>query len=202
MIASLYGTVMALESNSLVLDVSGVGYLVQITSPTSQSVNEGKSLLLHTSLIVRDDGFTLFGFLTQEEQKAFELLRSVTGVGPKSALAVLSELSVEQIFNAVSQENDSVFKAVTGIGPKTAKLINVTLAGRLGVKSSTAHASSKDELATVVSALTGLGWSERVSIEAGNSAIKSLGAQASAGELLKYSLSTLGSSKSLGSSDE
>ncbi len=202
MIASLYGTVMALESNSLVLDVSGVGYLVQITSPTARTVSEGKSLLLHTSLIVREDGFTLFGFLTQAEQKAFELLRSVTGVGPKSALAVLSELSVEQVFDAVTQENDSVFKAVSGIGPKTAKLISVTLAGRLGVKSSATSSSSKDELATVVAALTGLGWSERVSVDAGNSAIKELGSQASAAALLKYSLSTLGASKSLGSSDE
>ena len=202
MIASLYGTVMALESNSLVLDVSGVGYLVQITTPTARTVSEGKSLLLHTSLIVREDGFTLFGFLTQAEQKAFELLRSVTGVGPKSALAVLSELSVEQVFEAVTNENDSVFKAVSGIGPKTAKLISVTLAGRLGVKSTVTTSSRKDELATVVAALTGLGWSERVSVEAGNSAIKELGSQASAPALLKYSLSTLGSSKSLGSSDE
>lgn len=202
MIASLFGTVMALESNSLVLDVSGVGYLVQITSPTSRDVSEGRSLLLHTSLVVREDGFTLFGFLTQGEQKAFELLRSVTGVGPKSALAVLSELSVEQVFDAVAQENDSVFKAVTGIGPKTAKLISVTLAGRLGVKTSVNSYTSKDELATVVAALTGLGWSERVSVDAGNSALKALGAVASPAALLKYSLSTLGSSKSLGAADE
>jgi Holliday junction DNA helicase RuvA len=193
---------MALESNSLVLDVSGVGYLVQIPAPTSRDVKEGRSLLLYTSLVVRDDGFTLFGFLTQAEQKAFELLRSVTGVGPKSALAVLSELTVEQVFDAVTEENDAVFKAVTGIGAKTAKLISVTLAGRLGVKSSINSTSRKDELSTVVSALTGLGWSERVSIEAGNSALKSLGAQAGAAALLKYSLSTLGSSKSLGAADE
>jgi Holliday junction DNA helicase RuvA len=109
---------------------------------------------------------------------------------------------VEQVFDAVTQENDSVFKAVTGIGPKTAKLISVTLAGRLGVKSSVTSASKKDELATVVAALTGLGWSERVSVDAGNSAIKALGGQTSAAALLKYALSTLGSSKSLGSSDE
>jgi Holliday junction DNA helicase RuvA len=109
---------------------------------------------------------------------------------------------VEQVFDAVTQENDSVFKAVSGIGPKTAKLISVTLAGRLGVKSSVTSSSRKDGLATVVAALTGLGWSERVSVDAGNSAIKELGSEASAAALLKYSLSTLGSSKSLGSSNE
>lgn len=202
MIASLYGTVVALDANSLVLEVSGIGYQVQITAPTASAAIQGKTMLLYTSLLIREDGLTLFGFLTSSEQKAFELLRSVTGVGPKSALAVLSALSVDQVFDAVTQENDSVFKAVSGIGPKTAKLISVTLAGRLGARSSPNSANKKDPSSNVVSALSGLGWSERVSMDALNGALKALGSDADAASLLKYSLATLGSSKSLGAGNE
>ena len=202
MIASLSGTVVALESSNAVVDVSGVGYLVQLTSTTSKSLRLEQQTLLYTTLVVREDGFTLFGFLTPEEQKVFDLLRSVTGVGPKSALAILDEMAVDQIVDAVTQENDAAFRSVTGVGPKTAKLIGVTLAGKLGQSTKNSAKANKNDLSAVISALTGLGWTERSAIEAASFASKALGVSASTNELLKSALSQLGSSKSIGGSDE
>lgn len=202
MIASLTGNVVGLESNSAIIDVSGVGYLVQITQATSLSLKLNSGVLLYTALIVRDDGFTLFGFPTLAEQKVFDLLRSVSGVGPKSALAILGELSVDQIVEAVANDNDAAFKAVTGVGPKTAKLISVTLAGKLGASPRSNLAARGTDLSVVISALTGLGWNERSAIEAANNALASVGSAASTNTLLKLALSHLGSSKSIGASDE
>lgn len=202
MIASLNGTVVALEAGSVVVDVAGVGYLVQVSPLTSRSLKNNQSVLLYTSMIVREDAFTLFGFGTVAEQKVFDLLRSVTGVGPKSALAVLGELSVDQIIDAVSGENDIVFKAVSGVGPKTAKLITLTLAGKLTAAKGSGVSAKGSDLGTVISALTGLGWNERSASEAANLASKSLGPSASTNELLKLALSQLGASKSVGASDE
>lgn len=203
MIASLNGTVIALEQSSAVIDVAGVGYLVIISPSTSAQLSLGSSSLIYTSLVVRDDGFTLFGFLSATNQKLFDLLRSVTGVGPKSALAILGELSVDQIIDAVSVENDSVFKAVSGIGPKTAKLIVLTLAGKLGSTStSSTTKASGNAVAIVVEALVGLGWNERIAIDAANQAVKELGQSAKSSELLKFALSNLGTGKSIGARDE
>ena len=202
MIASLNGRIIALESSSAVVDVSGVGYLVQITPSTSRNLQLDHSAFLFTSMIVREDGFTLFGFSTVAEQRIFDLLRSVTGVGPKSALAILGELSVDQIVDSVSQENDAAFKAVSGIGPKTAKLIIVTLAGKLGNSSTRSKAVGGADLSVVIAALTGLGWNERSAVDAASKAVDVLGSSASTNNLLKASLAQLGSSKSVGASDE
>lgn len=202
MIASLNGRVIALESSSAIVEVSGVGYLVQITNATAQNLSIDHSAFLHTTLIVREDGFTLFGFPTVSEQRVFDLLRSVSGVGPKSALAILGELSVEQIIDAVAHENDAAFKSVSGIGPKTAKLISVTLAGKLGTASTSSKTKNNTDLSLVINGLTGLGWNERSAIEAATKASEVLGAGASTNNLLKAALAQLGSSKSIGASDE
>ena len=137
MIASLRGSVRSASAGRVVLDVGGVGYLVFTTSRLSLGLSAGDALEVETSYIVREDSATLFGFATVQERELFDLLRSVTGVGPKSALAILNELDAEAVAMAVANEDDIAFKAVSGIGPKTAKLIVVTLAGKLGLKPTT-----------------------------------------------------------------
>ncbi len=159
MIASLTGTVLSSSNGQIVIDVQGVGYLVHSTAQTSASISIGDKSSFHTSLVVREDAWTLFGFETKQELEVFELLRSVNGVGPKSALSILNQLSVEQIALAVSEESDERFKAVSGIGAKTAKLITLTLAGKFVRSGSTNSSSSNSE--STVTALVGLGWSER-----------------------------------------
>jgi Holliday junction DNA helicase RuvA len=201
-IASLNGKVVALESGSAIIDVSGVGYLVSLTLPTSNSISIDSNILLYTTMIVREDGFSLFGFLNSVDQRFFDLLRSVTGVGPKSALAILSSMTVDQIISSVASEDDASFKQVSGVGPKTAKLIVLTLAGKLGTPSASAPKTNPTQLAQVVTALCGLGWNERVAQDAAQQSIRQLGSNASVNELLKDALSRLGTSKSVGTRNE
>ncbi|MEN9606952.1 MAG: hypothetical protein RL605_780 [Actinomycetota bacterium] len=169
MIAALTGTVLELTQNACVLDVSGVGYLVSITPALSISLASGQKTTLVTTLVVREDSMTLFGFASGEERNLFDLLRGVNGVGPKLALAVLAHLTPEQIADAVVSENDKVFSQVSGVGPKTAKLLVVTLGGRLktiGTGSASASKSASTDVSAVrdavVLALTGLGIQEAV----------------------------------------
>ncbi len=163
MIASLTGEVLSSSNGQVVLDVSGVGYLINSTQAVAGSLSIGQSVRFHTSLVVREDALTIFGFLDVSQLEVFELLRSVNGVGPKSALAILAELSVDQIAQAVQQEADQVFKAVSGIGAKTAKLIVLTLTGKLASGVSGQLAPSSE---AAVAGLVGLGWSERQAREA------------------------------------
>ena len=202
MIASLTGTVQSLALTHAVIDVSGVGYFVSITPATSQALRVGSAAMLHTALIVREDAFSLFGFASTDELEMFDLLRSVTGVGPKSALAILAQLSADQIRVAVQTENDSAFKAVSGIGPKTAKLISVTLAGKLkgviGTTSSVgATSTAAADLTNIITALQGLGWSERLASDAVREVANSIGASATTDVILKAALARLGNSKSV-----
>ena len=166
MIASLTGVVRGGSRDTVIVDVNGVGYAVTVSPSVASTQEIGDSIDLLTSLIVREDSMTLFGFLSQQELSIFESLITVSGVGPKSAMGVLSVLTPAEIFTAVAQEDDAAFKAVSGIGPKTAKLIVVQLGGRLSavVPSETpsttrAQASVIDQ---VISALVGLGWAEKV----------------------------------------
>ncbi len=159
MIASLTGVVQSVQNSSIVLDVGGVGYFLHVTSGFTQQVVIGESRLVHTALVVREDAMTLFGFSSVHERELFDLLRSVTGVGPKSSLAILGSLTTDQIFDSVATENDDAFRAVSGIGPKTAKLIVVSLAGKLKVGGGAVKSKSNHD--GLVEALVGLGYSER-----------------------------------------
>ncbi len=193
MIASLTGVVRAATREALVIDVNGVGYAVNVAPSVASSHDVGDSVDLLTSLIVREDSMTLYGFLSAQELQIFESLLTVSGVGPKSALGVLSVLSPAEVFAAVSSEDDSVFRSVSGIGPKTAKLIIVSLGGRLAsvvpveaAATSAVPAGTRDQ---VVAALVGLGWPEKVARDAVTASGADEGASVS--ELLKVTLASL-----------
>jgi Holliday junction DNA helicase RuvA len=167
-ISSVRGTVLSVTTSHVHVDVGGLGYSVQITPQHALTLRVGNEVRLHTALIVREDDMSLFGFATAAELETFDLLRSVSGVGPKSALGVLATLTPDQIATAVAAEDDAPFRKVSGIGPKTAKLIVVSLAGKIvapmGVTTASAPASSTAQ--NVVAALVGLGWNERVAVQA------------------------------------
>ena len=168
MISSLRGRVLHTEPDSVVIEVGGVGFQVAVTSQVVRAARVGEELRLHTSLIVREDALALFGFTEREELIVFSQLLSVTGVGPKSALGVLSTLTVPQIADAVTADDDAPFRRVSGIGPKTAKLIVVQLAGKLAPSKPVGASSGDSGLdvpAQVVEALVGLGWPERLAAE-------------------------------------
>jgi Holliday junction DNA helicase RuvA len=169
MISSLHGVVLHTTSDQVVIDVGGVGFSVAVPADVAHTATVGEKLLLHTSLIVREDALSLFGFADRGELEIFGLLISVTGVGPKSALGVLSHLTADQIAEAVTAEDDAPFRRVSGIGPKTAKLIVVQLAGKvhaLASPSKPASGGATDVVTQVAAALIGLGWSEKVATEA------------------------------------
>ncbi|MFB8190620.1 Holliday junction branch migration protein RuvA [Microbacterium sp. NPDC055988] len=169
MISSLHGVVLHATSDQVVIDVGGVGFAVAVPADVAHTATVGEKLLLHTSLIVREDSLSLFGFADRGELEIFGLLISVTGVGPKSALGVLSHLTGDQIAEAVTAEDDAPFRRVSGIGPKTAKLIVLQLAGKVqsfAAPSRPVVSGSTDVVTQVAAALVGLGWSEKVAAEA------------------------------------
>ncbi|KFF60636.1 ATP-dependent DNA helicase RuvA [Cryobacterium sp. MLB-32] len=170
MISSVRGPVLSAVGSTVVIEVGGVGLGVQVTPTTALSLRINDETRLLTLLIVREDSLTLYGFPTSEELSVFELLVGVTGVGPKSALGVLGVLTPNQIAQAVADDADAVFRKVSGIGPKTAKLIVLSLAGKLAVTTPSSASSrptgSASVAASVQAALIGLGWSERVAAEA------------------------------------
>ena len=168
MISSLRGTVLSATTDSVIVEVGGVGFSVAVPGDVAHTARVGHELRLHTSLIVREDALSLYGFADPAELDVFGHLLSVTGVGPKSALGVLSHLSVDQIATAVAADDDAPFRRVSGIGPKTAKLIVLQLTGKLQAPViAPAAASVPDEIGSqLIAALIGLGWSERVAAEA------------------------------------
>ena len=171
MISSVRGPVLSALGSTVVIEVGGVGLALQVTPSTALTARIGAETRLSTTLIVREDSLTLYGFPSAEELAVFELLVGVTGVGPKSALGVLAVLSPNQIAQAVNTEDDAVFRKVSGIGPKTAKLIVLSLVGKLAVTAAPAGpgrtaVAAATVGASVQAALIGLGWSERVAAQA------------------------------------
>lgn len=127
MIFSLKGIVQQLHPTSVVIDVQGVGYFVGISLQTSEKLTLGKETFLNIQQIIREDANLLFGFNTILEKELFNLLISVNGVGPVSALIMLSSLSLNEIATAILSNNSALLQKVKGIGVKTAERIIVDL---------------------------------------------------------------------------
>lgn len=197
MISSLQGVAAHVGDDALVVVVGGVGLSVAVTPQVARTSHVGEQVHLHTHLVVREDALSLFGFETREELTVFTQLIGVTGVGPKSAMGVLSSLTVPQIAQAVTDDDDAPFKRVSGIGPKTAKLIVVQLAGKLAVVPTEAPAAVAPHGQVplqVTQALIGLGWSERTAAEAVASVAEDAAEsdRASVQALLRLTLALLG----------
>jgi len=203
MISSVRGTVIAVAATTAVIEVGGVGLAVGVTPQQALAFRTGTEAMLHTALIVREDDLALFGFATRDELAVFDLLRGVTGVGPRSALGVLGAMSPGAIASAVATEDDGAFRKVTGIGPKTAKLIVLSLAGKMQafVTSASPHRAQATSIGdNVLVALVGLGWSERVAAQAVDEAIAdaSDSARDSVPALLRIALTRLGPNQGSG----
>jgi len=189
-IASLNGTVTRKDISSLVLETGGVGYLVSVLPQTSADISLGQQLSLHTAQIFREDSQSLYGFETTDELSVFQLLCSVSGVGPKSALAIVGQLGVSGVSEAVNTANDEMFRSVSGVGPKTGKLIVLTLSGKL-VMGASAQSSVGEQ---VISALVNLGYIERTARETLKQ-VETDSQLTTEGELLKAALAFLSKSR-------
>ncbi len=161
MIATLSGTIQFIGRDNLVIKVGGVGVRVFVPRTVLEDVGGvGRSILLHTHLIVREQDLSLYGFETTEDLQLFEVLLTVSGVGPKVALAILSTLSPELLKSAIIREETAVLQRVPGIGKKTAERIMFQLRDRLALAAGdTAVPLVSDVDADVIDLLTGLGFS-------------------------------------------
>lgn len=132
MIAHLDGTVYSVAPDGAVIEVGGVGLLVQCTPGTLAGLRTGQRSRVATSLVVREDALTLYGFADEDERNTFELLQTASGVGPRLALAMLAVFSPDGLRRAIAAEDLSALTTVPGIGRKGAQRIVLELAGRLG----------------------------------------------------------------------
>jgi holliday junction DNA helicase RuvA len=132
MIAHVHGTVSSVAPDGAVIDVGGVGLLVQCTPGTLARLRTGERARVATSLVVREDALTLYGFAGDDERNTFELLQTASGVGPRLALAMLAVFTPDALRRAVATEDLAALTTVPGIGRKGAQRIVLELAGRLG----------------------------------------------------------------------
>src|SRR3990167_8491176 len=123
MIGFLTGNIITLKPTKLLLDVNGVGYLVNISINTFENISDKKEISLHIYTSVKEDSITLFGFYSETEKEMFELLISVSGIGPKLALNVLSGIQVDDLKTAIEAGNISRIVAIPGVGRKTAERV-------------------------------------------------------------------------------
>jgi Holliday junction DNA helicase RuvA len=167
MIYSLRGLVQELTPTFAVVEVNGIGYYVSVSLQTSQNLKLNSEVFLYIQQIIREDAHLLFGFFTKEEKEMFNLLISVNGVGPVSALILLSSLSLSEAANAILSGNSGLIQKVKGIGVKTAERIIIDLRDKVG-----GFSISEEKLSNLVnnkiknealSALEVLGISRKVS---------------------------------------
>lgn len=139
MISLINGVVRSISSDRAVVEVGGVGLAVSLTSQTTSQLNLGAPVQLFTSLVVREDSLTLFGFLDEESRSAFELVQTVSGIGPKVALAILGAHTPQSLAVAIAQEDIKAIEKVPGIGRKGAQRLILELKGKISDFGSVDH---------------------------------------------------------------
>jgi len=161
MIASLHGTLESLGSDWAIIAVNGIGFQVYMSTSTLSTLGSiGKEVHLHTYLHLREDNATLYGFTSTEELELFQTLISVSGLGPRLALAVLSAMNVEQVSMAIATGSVDLLTVVPGIGKKMAERLILELKDKIGAGLlATPAVQLAQENADVIAALTSLGYS-------------------------------------------
>ena len=188
MIGRLTGTLAAKTPPQLLVDVGGVGYELDV--PMSSFYNLpglGERVTLLTHFVVREDAQLLFGFLTAEERSTFRLLIKISGVGPRTALSILSGLSVAELAQAIAAQEAGRLVKVPGIGKKTAERLLLELKGKLGPDLALPASVASDAQADIVQALVALGYSDRDAA----AALKALPADIGVSDGIKQALKSL-----------
>lgn len=193
MIELLRGTILDKEPGRALIDVHGVGYAVLMPERSMLELPAtGEEATLHTTLVVREDDMTLYGFLTREEREAFRVFIGVKGIGPRTALVILSTVSIDQFAQAIVTGNASLLVKIPGIGRKTAERIILEMKDRVqGLPSVRASGAAKgiDALAVqAIEALMALGVKPAVAEKAVASAKEELDEDAKVEDLIRVSL--------------
>ena len=193
MITHLQGVLEERTPASAVIDCDGVGYQLQISLTTYAQLPEKGICRLFTHLAIREDAHILFGFFNRDERELFRHLISVSGVGPNTALSILSGLDPSGVKDVIVSGNVSVLKSIKGVGPKTAERIIIDLRDRLGkVETGTLslHIASNKVHEEALSALVTLGFMKSAAEKSIEKVLKKHGSDISVGEIVKYALSS------------
>jgi len=163
-IASVSGIVLQGQGDTVVIEVGGIGLLIQCPASTAATVRVGETMSLATVLVVREDALTLYGFADAQQREVFQLVQSVTGIGPRTALAVVSTMTVDQLRQAIAAEDLASITRIPGIGRKGAQRMVLELKDSLGVAASTdaaTPATAEPWRTDVQAGLESLGWNPR-----------------------------------------
>ena len=198
MIAFIRGVIQAVNLDRVVVDIGSVGLQATCTTPTALSLRVGDRVELLTSMVIRDDGWTLYAFADADERTIFEQVQTVTGIGPRIALAVLSTMNPDEVRNAIAVEDLNALTKIPGIGRKGAQRLVLELKDKLGGVSGVVHARSNTApmgwQASVVAGLMSLGWTQREAESAADVVAPmaaELGQDPDIGALLKAALRSL-----------
>ncbi len=160
MIATIHGEVTIIENDALIVEVNGIGMRVHVPATLKEKMKTGESILLYTHFVVRQDAMSLYGFETLSERDLYTLLLSVSGIGPKLALAILSSITPDTVKRAVFNEEHEILNRVPGVGKKTAQRIVLALQDKLKPSDTLEEvAAMSDTDSEVLAALTALGYS-------------------------------------------
>ena len=200
MIHSLTGKVIEKSLDEVVISCGGVGFLVSVPQTAQGAIAPiGEETTLYTYLNVKEDALDLYGFATKEEQRAFKILTTVSGVGPKAGLAILSALTPDRVALAVSSGDYKAFTAAQGVGPKLAQRIVLELKGKftdttlsgVTIEDISAAASATGNVSQAISALVALGYSQSQAAMA----VAKLDADADVQTLIKQALRLIAGGK-------
>ena len=161
MIASIRGEVLAIVDNAVIIDVGGVGISTLVVERTLQTLSIGSKATLHTSLMVREDSLTLFGFEDTQERDLFVLLQTVTGIGPRVAQSILNTLTVSDLRNAIGNESAEALEKVSGLGKKGAARIILELKDKVSGVNQRSVTGDTAWQSSISAALSGLGFTGR-----------------------------------------
>jgi len=165
MIASLTGTVKSIQSSTVVIEVGGVGMLVQVSPRLSASLTIGLSTSLHTVLLVREDALTLYGFESNADRELFELLQTISGIGPKVAQSALNTYETPQLISAIFNGDGAILEKISGLGKKGAQRLILELKEKVVPTDGVATSSAPAWREKLTQALTGLGFSPKDALD-------------------------------------
>ncbi len=191
MIAFVEGRVVAITPDAAVIQAGGVGYRIFCGPGTLGSLHEGSDARLYTHHLVREDQQSLYGFRSTEELGFFELLTTVTGVGPKVALAIVSARPVTDLQLAILQGDEGVLTSVTGVGKRLAARVVLELKEKVSAAGAAVGAGTAGGATDVVAALQALGYTAAEAREAASAALSALPVGASLEERVKAALRIL-----------
>ena len=194
MIASVRGEVLEIALDHVVIEAAGVGYRLNVTPATLSTLTRGEESRLFTAMIVREDSMTLFGFADTESRDLFGLLQTVSGVGPRLAMAVLAVLEPESLRKALAESNVAALTRVPGIGKRGAERMVLELRDKIGAVAGTGGSAAVGGHAIrglVVDALVGLGFPVKQAEEATDKVLAA-DADATTSSALRAALSMLG----------